>query len=74
MVENATGDSVVSASGRTETLTFAIGDNTVEFAVPLFWLRTGVSTGSFVATVQAGAEYDASGATATVRWFTPAAP
>ena len=71
MVENATGDSVVSTGGRTETLTFAIGDNTVEFAVPLFWLRTGVSTGSFVATVQAGAEYDASGATATVEVVHP---
>ena len=71
MVENATGDSVVTASGRTETLTFAIGNNTVEFAVPLFWLRTGVSTGSFVATVQAGAEYDASGATATVEVVHP---
>ena len=39
--------------------------------MPLFWLRTGVSTGSFVATVQAGAEYDASGATATVEVVHP---
>ena len=71
MVENATGDSVVSTSGQTETLTFQVGDDTVEFAVPLFWLRTGVSTGSFVATVEAGAEYDASGATATVEVVHP---
>ena len=71
MVENATGESVVTASGRTETLTFDVGKGTVEFAVPLFWLRTGVSTGNFVATVQAGAEYDASGATATVEVVHP---
>ena len=71
MVENASGDSVVSTSGQTETLTFAANDATVEFAMPLFWLRTGVSTGSFVATVQAGAEYDTSAATATVEVVYP---
>ena len=71
MVENATGDSVVSTSGRTETLTFAANDDTVEFAVPIFWIRSGRPTGSFVATVEAGAEYDASAATATVEVVNP---
>ena len=70
MVENATGDSVVSTGGRTETLTFAIGDNTVEFAMPEFWVRTNVA-GSFVATVEAGPEYDTSGAIATVEVVHP---
>ena len=71
MVENATGDSVITASGRTETLTFQVGDDTVEFAVPLFWIRSSRPTGSFVATVEAGAEYDASAATATVEVVDP---
>ena len=71
VVENAAGDSVVSTSGRTETLTFQVGDDTVEFAVPIFWILADVSTGSFVATVEAGAEYDASGATATVEVVDP---
>ena len=71
MVENASGDSVVIASGRTETLTFAANDDTVEFAVPLFWIRSGRPTGSFVATVEAPAEYDTSAATATVEVVNP---
>ena len=71
MVENATGDSVVSTSGQTETLTFAANDATVEFAVPTFWIRAGRPTGSFVATVEAPAEYDASAATATVEVVNP---
>ena len=71
MVENATGDSVITASGQTETLTFQVGDDTVEFAVPLFWIRSGRPTGSFVATVEAPAEYDASAATATVEVVNP---
>ena len=71
VVENATGDSVVTASGRTETITFAANDDTVEFSVPFFWLLSGASTGSFVATVEAGPEYDTSGATATVEVVHP---
>ena len=71
MVENASGDSVIIASGRTETLTFAANDDTVEFAVPLSWIRSGRPTGSFVATVEAPAEYDASAATATVEVVNP---
>ena len=71
VLENATGDSVVSTSGRTETLTFAANDDTVEFAVPLSWIRAGRPTGSFVATVEAPAEYDTSAATATVEVVNP---
>ena len=71
VVENAAGDSVVSTGSRTETLTFQVGDDTVEFAMPIFWILADVSTGSFVATVEAGAEYDVSGATATVEVVDP---
>ena len=71
VVENASGDSVVSTSGRTETLTFAANDDTVEFAVPLSWIRAGRPTGSFVATVEAPVEYDTSAATATVEVVNP---
>ena len=72
VVENAAGDSVVSASGRTETLTFQVGDDTVEFAVPESWIAAA-QAGSFEATVEAGPEYDASGATATVEVLFPTA-
>ena len=70
MVENVSGGSVIIASGRTQTLTFQVGDDTVEFAVPTFWTRSN-QAGSFVATVEAGAEYDASAATATVEVVNP---
>ena len=70
VVENETGSSVITSSPRTETLTFGIGEDTVEFAVPSLWISRRVS-GSFVATVEAGAEYDVSGATATVEVIHP---
>ena len=71
VVENATGSSVITSGPRSENLTFAMGDATVEFAVPISWI--GTSAGSFVATVEAGPEYDASGATATVEVGFPTA-
>ena len=39
--------------------------------MPIFWIRAGRPTGSFVATVEAPAEYDASAATATVEVVNP---
>ena len=66
VVENAVGSSVVVSGPHRQTLTFEVGDDTVEFAVPESWIGARHQAGNLEATVEAGPEYDVSGATATV--------
>ena len=70
VVENAAGSSVVVSGPHRQTLTFDVGEDTVEFAVPQSWTVRD-TPGNLEATVEAGLEYDASEATATVEVVNP---
>ena len=67
---NAPGSSVVNSGVRRQALTFGIGEDTVEFTVPTFWVLDN-ETGHFDATVEAGADYDVSGANIRVEVVFP---
>ena len=70
MVENATGGSVITSSPRTQTMTFGIGVDTLEFTVPQDWI-TRLEAGDFLASVEAGSEYDLSDARTSVEVLFP---
>ncbi len=70
VLTDAPGSSVVNGSERRQTLSFGVGDDTVTFTVPTFWIRNNFA-GHFDATVEAGPEYDVSGANVRVEAVTP---
>ena len=69
-VENAAGSSVITSSPRTQTMTFGIGMDTLEFTVPQDWI-TRLEAGNFLASVEAGSEYDLSDASTSVEVLFP---
>ena len=73
-VENVAGSSVITSSTRTQTMTFGIGVDTLEFTVPLDWISAVTGTaGNFRASVEAGVEYDLSDANTTIEVLFPTA-
>ncbi len=70
VLTNAPGSSVVNSGVRRENLSFGIGEDTVEFTVPTFWVLDN-EAGHFDATVEAGADYDVSGANIRVEVVFP---
>ena len=69
-VENAAGSSVITSSPRTQTMTFGIGVDTLEFTVPQDWI-TRLEAGNFLASVEAGSEYDLTDASTSVEVLFP---
>ncbi len=69
-VENAAGSSVITSSPRNQNLTFGIGVDTLEFTVPQDWI-TRLEAGNFLASVEAGSEYDLSDASTSVEVLFP---
>ena len=70
VLANAAGSSVVNPAGGRQTLSFGIGEDTVEFTAPTFWVLDN-EAGHFDATVEAGPDYDVSGASVRVEVVFP---
>ena len=70
VLTNAPGSTVINSGVRRQALTFGIGEDTVEFTVPTFWVLDN-EAGHFDATVEAGADYDVSGANVRVEVVFP---
>ena len=70
VLTDAPGSSAVTGSERCQTLSFGMGDDTVTFTVPTFWIRNNFA-GHFDTTVEAGPEYDVSGANVRMEAVTP---
>ena len=70
VLANAPGSSVVNPAGGRQTLSFGIGEDTVEFTAPTFWVLDNEG-GHFDATVEAGPDYDVSGASVRVEVVFP---
>ena len=70
LLTNAAGSNGLSTSPRVQPVRFEVGDSSVEFTVPNFWISSNQG-GDIVATLEAEPKYDASAATATVEVVAP---